>query len=106
MGLPTRENFSRKDIGENEYRKKEWLNAIKKAGFKIHYFRTFYPQVKIKQVYWYLLSRYKNQEKNMRNLLYIYLAQKFGIHLNDYSTITPMREIGFDYKTIAILGKL
>ncbi len=105
MGLPTKENFSRRDIGENEYRKKEWLNAINNAGFKIHYFRTFYPLVKIKQVYWYLLSRHKNQEKNMRNLLYIYLAQKFGIHLNDYSTITPMRETGFDYKTIAILVK-
>ena len=36
MGLPTTENFSRKDIGENEYRSKEWLNAINKAGFKIH----------------------------------------------------------------------
>ena len=105
MGLPIMENFSRRDNGENEYRKREWLNSINNAGFNIHYFRTFYPKVNLKQVYWYLLSKCKNQEKNIRNLLFIYLAQKVGIHLSDYSTITPMRETGFDYKTIAILVK-
>ena len=97
--------LTRRENGEHEYRKSEWLDSIFSAGFNVKVFRTFYSKVNLKQLYWYLLSIIKSSEEQGRNLMKIFLAQNFGIYLSDPYTLTSMKESIFIGKTIAVLEK-
>jgi SAM-dependent methyltransferase len=97
--------LTRRENGEHEYRKSEWLDSIFSAGFNVKVFRTFYSKVNLKQLYWYLLSIIKSSEEQGRNLMKIFLAQNFGIYLSDSYTLTSMKESIFIGKTIAVLEK-
>jgi len=98
-------NLTRRENGEHEYRKSEWLDSIYSAGFNVKVFRTFYPKVNLKQLYWCLLSKIKSSGEQGRSLIKIYLAQNFGIYLSDFYTLTSMKESIFIGKTIAVLEK-
>jgi SAM-dependent methyltransferase len=97
--------LTRRENGEHEYRKSEWLDSIYSAGFDVKVFRTFYPKVNLKQLYWCLLSKIKSSGERGRSLMKIYLAQNFGIYLSDPYTLTSMKESIFIGKTIAVLEK-
>ncbi|MDC0480059.1 class I SAM-dependent methyltransferase [Candidatus Marinimicrobia bacterium] len=105
QGFPKGMGLTRRESGEHEYRRREWLIAINNAGFKIKLFRTFYNKITLKQLYWYFLGKINNPNEYCNNLLIIYLAQNFGIYFRDKHTLTPMKETGFNYKTLGILIK-
>jgi len=98
--------ITRRQNGEHEYRKQEWLSAIKDCGFKVLLFRKFYNKVHLKQLYWYILSKFKLKNEYHQNLILIFLAQRFGIIFENSIGITPMKETGFKGKTLGILQKL
>lgn len=98
--------LTRRENGEQEYRKNEWMSAIENSGFNIKVFRTFYNKVSLKQLYWYMLSTIKGKRGRDLSILKIFLAQNFGIYLSDYNTLTPMRESLSTNKTFIILEKV
>lgn len=108
-GYPIDLTLSRADNGEHEYRLDEWLPAIDSAGFKKVKYGKFYPRIKLKHAYWYLVRKLQGRRLKDstidKNILSILLCQITGISIGDYNTVKPLSKSIHKETTLFILQK-